>query len=318
MNIITKIKRHAAVAGGNFALMFKDTDDIPPLPAAAARLVAEINRPEPEIVQLEKILSTTPGLAAKIIKTVNSSLFALRSPVTTIRHALSMLGLNKIREIALAYTVMDAMPKPKGGLFDEEAFWIDSLIMAMLAKSLTRKFLPGQEEEAFVAALLSDLAVPVLLSAWHEYYAAILDEWNSGPARLCEIERKQFKWDHGQAGAWIAKSWNFSEEMICYIGAHNLVYAKITEYELEETLVLPVSIASMVPSILKPDPQHADRFIAAAVQMLGIARHDLTEDIHQVKESFHEIRKLFELPDRNADQVFHSLVQAIEDKGEPA
>ena len=211
---------------------------------------------------------------------------------------------------------MDALPKPKGKLFDQEALWVDSLIMAILAKSFTKRFLPGQEEEAFVSALLSDLALPVLLLSWEEYYSPIIDEWQSRSERLSEIERKHFGWDHGQAGAWIVKSWNFSEEMICYIGAHNLTYEGLKDYKLEDTIALPIALSSMAPSVLKPDPERSDTFVNTTIQVLRITPSDLIEAVKEVKESFHEVRKLFELPVRNSDQIFYDLTQATEDKGE--
>lgn len=84
MGFLTKIRRHAAVATGDFAVMFKDVE-IPPLPAAITRLITEINQPEPDIERLAKLISSSAGLAAKVIKTVNSALYALRTPVTSVK-----------------------------------------------------------------------------------------------------------------------------------------------------------------------------------------------------------------------------------------
>ena len=303
------------MACGKFDKMFKDTEDIPPLPAAAAQLMAEINRPDPEIDQLATILSTTPGLAAKIIKTVNSSFFALRSPVTNIRRALTVLGQKKIREIAIAYTVMDSLPRPEDENFDQEALWIDSVVMAMLAKTFTRKLMPGQEDEAFISALLSDLALPVLLTAWKDYYSPLLDQWSSGSETLSEIERKQFGWDHGQAGAWIVKSWNFSEEMICYIGSHNLSKEQLEECELADTIALPIAMASQAPSILRNDPDCVEVFIDNVKQSLRMSHSDLCDCIKEAKEGIDETLGLFELPDRGINMILEGLVESINNKG---
>ena len=79
--------------------------------------------------------------------------------------------------------------------------------------------------------------------------------------RLSDIERRHFRWDHAQAGAWIVKTWNFSEEMICYIGAHNLAFDKIKECELDDTIVLPVAMSSVAPSILNPDSVRMETFV---------------------------------------------------------
>lgn len=316
MRLLEKIKRHAAVATGNFESMFSRASEIPPLPAPTARLVAEINHPEPEIGRLDTMLSSMPEITASVIKTVNSSLYSLHNPVTSVRHALAMLGLKRIKEIALTFTIRNALPKPAGGVFDHEAFWIDSLTMALLAKSFTRSFMPEKEETAFTVALLSDMALPVLLSLWQEYYAPVLEEWQGAPGRLSDIERKHFGWDHGQAGAWIAKSWNLSEEMVSYIGAHNLTYEELMNCELDDTVALPISLASMAPSVLKPDPERSSALISAAVRTLGMTCSDVKEAVEEVRQSFHEARLLFGLPDRYSDQVFGDLIRAAEDAGD--
>jgi HD-like signal output (HDOD) protein len=227
-----------------------------------------------------------------------------------------MLGLSQVREIALAHTIKDALPKPTEGLFDHEAFWTDSLTMALLAKSFTKSFLPGQEDTSFTVALLSDMALPVLLSLWEEYYVPVLEEWKSEPGRLSAIEREHFSWDHGQAGAWIAKSWNLSEEMVSYIGAHNLTYDEIKKCELEDTAALPISLASMAASVLKPDSDRANSLVHAAVGALDMTTSDFRQTIEDVRESFHEVRTLFGLPDRDADGAFGDLIRATEDAGD--
>ena len=104
------------------------------------------------------------------------------------------LGLNNIRSLAMGYAVMDAMPKPKGDIFDHEAFWIDSLLRALLSRSFTTTKHKERGEEAFTASLISDVALPVLLSAWEEYYAPVVTEWLDSPKHLSQIEREHFGW----------------------------------------------------------------------------------------------------------------------------
>ena len=96
IKILARILRHAAVAKGDFATIFKNVE-IPPLPAAVTHLIAELNQPEPNIDRLVKLISSTTGLAAQMLKTVNSSLFALRSRVTNVRQATVLLGLAQLR-----------------------------------------------------------------------------------------------------------------------------------------------------------------------------------------------------------------------------
>jgi HD-like signal output (HDOD) protein len=64
--------------------MFKDVE-IPPLPIAVQRLMSEINKDNPDIDELVKLISSVTGIASKVIQTVNSSYYSPRSPVIQIR-----------------------------------------------------------------------------------------------------------------------------------------------------------------------------------------------------------------------------------------
>ena len=311
MGFFRTIRRHAAVASGDFAVMFKDVE-IPPLPAAVTLLIAEVNQPEPNIDKLAKLISSTAGLATKVIKTVNSALYALRTPVTSVKHAVTLLGLRHIRSMALAYGTMDALPKPKGDLFDHEAFWTDSLLRAIMSRSFSKRMFGGQLEEAFTASLLADVALPVLLSIWREYYEPVIEEWKQSPRRLSEIEREHFGWDHAQAGAWILQSWEFPEEMVCYVGAHDLSWEKICEHELKSTIAVPMAVAAISSSVLKPDPQRSGCVLGAAIERLSIPSSEFVRCVTEVKESLGEILELFGLPDRNAGGILDDMVAAAD------
>jgi HD-like signal output (HDOD) protein len=263
-----------------------------------------------------KLISSTPEIVAKIIKTVNSALFSPRIPITNVKHAVTLLGLQHIRTIALAYATMDALPKPKGGLFDHKAFWTDSLLRAIMSRSFSKKMLRSHLEEAFTASLLSDLALPVLLSVWREYYEPVIEEWKQSPRRLSEIEREHFGWDHAQAGAWIAQSWEFPEEMVCYLGAHNLSREKINEHELGDTIVAPMAVAAISSSVLKPDPERSGLVSRAAAEWLSMTNSEFVDCVTEVKESLAEILELFGLHDRNAGKILDDLFIAADSENQ--
>lgn len=312
MGLFDKIRRHASVARGDFDAMFKDVE-IPPLPAAVNQLLGEINKSDPNIDQLVKLISASPEIAAKTIQTVNSSLFSPRMPVADVKRAVTLLGLKNIRSIALAYATMDALPKPPGKLFDHSAFWSDSLLQAALARAFAKKNFSSQLEEVFTASLLADLAIPVLLSVWRNYYEPVIDEWNHSAVHLSAIERDHFGWDHAQAGAWIIQSWEFPEEMVCYLGLHNIAMDKIKEAGLEDTIVVPMAIAAMAPSVLKPDPDFSKRTYEAAIEWLGIDQRDFAECINEVRETLGEILEMFGLSGHNAARILDDLMAMAQD-----
>jgi HD-like signal output (HDOD) protein len=307
MGIFQKIRRHAAVAGGDFGAMFKGVQ-IPPLPLAVSRLLTELGKTDPDPDLVVRLISSETAIAAKVLQTVNSSFYGLKSPVTDIARAVALLGLKNIRNLALAFGTMAALPKPGGKLFDHQAFWNDSLLRAHLARSFGHAMQPEHGDEAFTAALLADVAIPVLLSVWSEYYGPVVEQWLNSSKRLSQIERDHFGWDHAQAGAWMARSWRFPDDIVCYIGAHTLSMADIEACELDGTLAVPIAIAAQCASVLRPDAARMAKLHCRATERLDLSGPLFVDHIEAIRTCFDEIVTLFGLSNRGADALLTQLL----------
>ncbi len=311
MGLLKKIRRHAAVASGDFDTMFKGVE-IPPLPVAVNRLITELSVKNPDMDHLVRLISSETGIAAKVIQTVNSAFYGLRQPVSDIKRAVMLLGLKNVRSLALAYGTMDALPKPEGDLFDHEAFWNDSLLRAFLARSFAATAFNAQADEAFTAALLADVAIPVLLSVWTEYYQPVVASWLESTKRLSQIEREHFGWDHAQAGAWIVRSWGFPDEMVYYLGSHNLSLAEIEKHDMGDTLAVPLSIAANCASVLRPDHTRVDLIRKLALESSMLSAAEFKAQMISIKSAVNEIIDIFELSNRGVDLTLDQLVTAVD------
>ncbi len=292
-----------------FAEQFKYIK-IPVLPAAVSRLLSEINRNEPEIARLETIISSEPQISAKILRTVNSSHFALRAKVTTIRHAIAMLGLNRVRSIGLSYAMLDAVPEPDTKLFNHEAFWTDTLLRSLLARSITQRVMIGEEDEAFTAMMLADISIPILLTAWSEKYLPVFSRWQGGVTELAHLEREIVGWDHSQASAWILRKWDFPDKLVLTAAAHNLSAVELRKNGLGDTIALPVMCASLLPSSLKPCRDRTRNMVKVTRKELRLKRTAWPEIATEVRESFNAICKEFELSGQLAVKVLDVLEEA--------
>ncbi|WP_457574485.1 HDOD domain-containing protein [Desulfolithobacter sp.] len=291
LKLFSRIRRHAAISTGNFETLFKDIK-IAPLPVAIARLLDEINRPDAEMEQISRLIGSLPEISAQVLKTVNSSLFSLRSPVLSIQHAVSLLGLTHIRSIALSFAAIKAIPRPENVLFDHQAFWSDSLIRALVARSFSRQYCPEKCDDAFTAMLIADVALPVLLTSWSEYYLPVVEQWRQDGGRLSDLEKRHFGWTHAQAGAWILQYWKFPEELVCYVGIHNSDPACLEELQLEGTIALPLMISSLLPSSLHQSPGRAERFLREARERFGMDQEQLKQLLDETEQGFEDIYEL--------------------------
>ena len=311
MGIFTKIRRHAAVAQGNFAEMFRDVT-ITPLPEAVSAILQEIQRPEPDTVVLERLISAEPELSIRLLTNVNSSLYSLRSRVTCVHHAITLLGIDRVRAMVMASAMVEAVPLPRDPLFDHKGYWADTLIRSLVARELASRHTPGREETAFTAMLLADIAVPVLLESWDEYYRPVLEDWHKRPSRLARLERERFGWEHGQAGSWILKYWNFPDELVCLVAAHNLPPLKLRELGLEHTVAPSLVVAGLLPSCMNPSLRRCVGMVDLAEEALGISPEQWPMIMATVRTQFDLIHAQFDLPRGKPDRLFQSMRQVFE------
>lgn len=294
LKLFSRIRRHAAISTGNFDAIFNNIS-IAPMPPDTARLLDKINSPSVEIDEIALLIAALPEISAQILKTVNSSLFSLRSPVLSIQHAVTLLGLDRIRSIALSFAAVQAAPKPNTEVFNHQAFWTDSIIRALVAREFARHYCPLKYDDAFTAMLISDIALPVLLASWTEYYHPVVEEWCTSDKRLSKIEQNHFGWNHAQAGAWILQHWNFPEQLICFVGIHNANPNCISQLQLEDTVALPLIVASQMPSSLHSTIDRSTLFVQQATHHFSLSTDELSSIIDEVEQGFLDIYELMGL-----------------------
>ncbi len=156
--------------------------------------------------------------------------------------------------------------------------------------------------------LLSDIALPVLLSVWRDYYAPIVEQSKTTAERLSVIKRRDFRWDHAQAGAWILKFWDFTDEIVCFVGAHNLSMAEIQQLGLEETIARLLSVTSLLPSMLSPREGRLKLFIDALHREFTMRPEEFADLITEVQINFDGIRDQFDLMNRKNNHLFENLI----------
>ncbi len=124
--------------------------DIPVAKVSYLRILQELSKEDLSLEKLREILERDPTLTYKLLKYINSSFFSLRYEITSIRHALALLGENEIRK--WAYLII------LGGLSEgvpTELIKI-SLIRARFCEILADKIgVPEKRTELFFMGLIS-------------------------------------------------------------------------------------------------------------------------------------------------------------------
>jgi HD-like signal output (HDOD) protein len=216
------------------------------LPQSAIRLLELSQDPNNGPNEFAVPIESDPGLAGQVLRFVNSSYFGFSREISSVRLAITLVGIRTIKNFALWSAVFNLMPNPKCGPFDLKSLWQDSLRRGLFARAFGKHLGLRDTEELFAAALLQDMAVPLLAKELGPRYADLLEKRADGQ-RLSDLERESFGWTHADAGAAMANAWRLPESFVSMIRGHASLDRWLAGQEATPGIVA-VALSALLPS----------------------------------------------------------------------
>jgi HD-like signal output (HDOD) protein len=192
---------------------------VPPFPTVATRLISMVNNENVSTTMIGSLIKLDPTFTAELLRIANSALFGMRREVTSITHALSVLGLERVKNMALL-VALNSMVKSAVRIDALRRFWIHSLVTAILTEEAARVSGFGAES-AYTAGLLHNLGNLGLISAYPEAYTRMLDVSVEYGFDLIQTERDLFEIDHCAAGAFLASEWHLPDSIVSVASKHH-------------------------------------------------------------------------------------------------
>ncbi len=208
----------------------------PSFPALVTQALDLLADPEVDMNQVSKLLELDPGVTARILQFVNSAAVAPRSKVTSVKQAAVMLGRNQVEAVLISAGAGAAIPRVTGPSYDHNRFWVTAGKRAALASAIAEQVDPTRRSENFTAALLQDMAVPVLTQQ-AKPYSVLLDHWHNGSEDLASLEVETFGWHHGEVASWMGETWGFPDDFIDFMSDHHRL---VDNHLLPAQLVSPI------------------------------------------------------------------------------
>lgn len=195
--------------------------NLPSPPAIAAQILNTIQNKESSLDDLEKIISADPALTGKLLRIANSAFYSLPYEVSNVSRALSILGTNVIKNIALSFVIANDMRGEKDSSFNFDYFWRRSVTGAVAAE-LVMGLLHEKNEDIFVTALLQDIGVLIMyLSKGQDYIATLEQCLLTGGTDLISAERKKYLFDHQHLGCTFLENWGIPQSIVSPIRFHH-------------------------------------------------------------------------------------------------
>jgi len=253
----------------------KRIHSLPTLPHVVKKLTSMVESPDVSAKDIGKLISSDQVLSAKVLRLVNSPFYGFPGRISSISHAIILLGFNVIKGVVLSASVFDLMEKSMLGL------WSHSLGCAVASGSISRRLGMKDPEEISTAALLHDIGKVIIRVCLSDEFDKIADLVKNKQILFKDAELEVLGVDHTEIGSWLAKEWNLPERLSIPITYHHTP-------ELSKTLQDRVAVVHVADSIVRAfgigrggDPW-VPRISPVAWDLLGMDSIDLNSLMEQV------------------------------------
>ncbi len=273
---------------------------LPALPVSAMRLLELSQDPNNGPAEYAKPIEADAGLMGQVLRFVNSSYFGFSREIASVQQALTLVGVRTIKNFALWSAVFSLIPNPKFGPFDLKSLWQDSLRRAVFARNLGRVLRLPNAEDLFAAALLQDMAIPLLLKAMPEQYERLVERRTKERVRLSSLEQEVFGWDHAQAAAALCRNWRLPEEFAILIERHPSLN-ELLDGSKPRIDAACVALASLLPSCRDEQWDDEEEFLGGierVTESRTVDLHQLMTDVDKSFEEFAPVLKI-QVPDKS-------------------
>ena len=188
--------------------------DLPTLPDVVARVMQIVSNPLTTAEDLNQVISLDQALTFKVLRLANSAYYGFPKEITTITQAVTILGFNTIRNLALSVSVHKMLfVDRERSLFSYRDFWKHCVAVGVCARILARRVGYKSEENAFTAGLLHDIGKSLLERVDHASFLNAIEKSRETKRSLWLVEQELLGVDHAAVGSRLAEIWNLPADL---------------------------------------------------------------------------------------------------------
>ncbi len=219
------------------------TFDMPTVPVVLTRIIQALDDENSTAEDMEELILHDPSLSARLLKLANSALYSFRCEVKTLSHAIPLLGLNLVKNLAIGLSIFESFVQ---GMRSEAAhinnLWMHSFGVGIVSKEIWKRRGARKEAEfAFLCGLLHDLGKVVCFKRAPLHYGILFSqERGEKDPDISAVEREHYGIGHALLGAALAQNWGFPTELCAVIRNHH------STADLNAPLVAAVSLSDTI------------------------------------------------------------------------
>jgi putative nucleotidyltransferase with HDIG domain len=190
--------------------------NVPTLPGVFEKISSVIESSNTGVEDIAKVISSDQALSAKLLRIVNSVFYGFPGRISSLTHALIILGVDVVKGLVLSTSVFDIiLAKGFYGL------WEHSLGCALCARVIAGKTNNPNPEEISIAALLHDIGKVIIKIELPEESSLIDQATEKRQISTYEAEEEILGFNHTTIGNWISSEWNLPSNLADPIAYHH-------------------------------------------------------------------------------------------------
>jgi putative nucleotidyltransferase with HDIG domain len=188
--------------------------DLAAAPEVVDRVRHVASREDHSAGELADAVNADPALAARVLRVVNSGFFSFPQPITTITHALVLLGTDVVKALVVSAPVFELFGKAR-------ALWEHSVATARAASALAAQVGHPDPEEVGIAGLFHDVGKVVLADEAPAATRTIRGLVREQGLLVSEAEQQVLGFTHADVAAWLLQRWNLHPRLIDPVAQHH-------------------------------------------------------------------------------------------------
>jgi putative nucleotidyltransferase with HDIG domain len=264
-------------------------EKLPAFPNIIGKVIPLIERMAP-VNEIEAVIKFDQAITAKILALSQSSYYARRQTISSLRDAIVLLGQNQLNQVILSACSARYLDKQFEGYdLQEGEAWQHGVAVALMSDLVSKQIGLDNALTIYTAALLHDIGKTVLSLFVERYSDSILSLVKTEKMRFLDAERQVCGVDHQQLGAIIAHRWHFPPEVVTAIGYHHRPQEAKEHQDIVATvyvanrMVLGMGIGSGMDGFFQPNQDEVFTKLGITTRMVEKFMADLFEALEETK-----------------------------------
>ncbi len=194
-------------------------NDLQMMPQTARKVIELVAKDTTTAQDLAKVIEKDANITTRILKISNSAFYGLRREVTTVQHAIVILGYKSVRALVVA-TSGKAMHKRMG--IAEQMMWDHSVGTAIFGRLLAQGLPHTIGDLAFVGGLLHNVGKAIMNNECGKAYTEVMKIVYNQGADYIKAETEIFKYTYPEVGYRVVEKWGLPEAIAQIIRYHPL------------------------------------------------------------------------------------------------